>query len=104
MEAARRLYQASGADEKTLEAMGLPAGIKSFEEQQPCLVWAKNWKTVELFIALSTQWRVGMNGATGLDYSAIAPTAAAMGIRLTPSRFEGVRAMERVALEAMRAQ
>jgi hypothetical protein len=31
-------------------------------------VWPENWKAWGLFCAVSTQWRIGMSGPTGLDY------------------------------------
>ena len=34
-------------------------------------VWGDNLVAVETFIAMSTQWRVGAVGATGLDYTAL---------------------------------
>lgn len=34
-------------------------------------LWPENWPPVQLFLRYSTQWRVGMNGATGLDYNPI---------------------------------
>lgn len=53
-----------------------------------------NVKTVRLFIGMGTQWRMGMNGAYGLDYSALPVVAQALGVRLRPGRFEGLRIME----------
>jgi hypothetical protein len=57
-----------------------------------------------VFVAMSTQWRVGMSGPTGLDYNAL-PTV----LRLTGAArgdwadlFEAVRVMEDAALEKMR--
>lgn len=56
-------------------------------------------------MSLLSQWRVGMSGPTGLDYSAI-PTV----LRLTcvpraawPDVFEDLRVMEDAALGQMRA-
>ena len=34
-------------------------------------VWPENWPVLMLFDRLSTQWRVGMNGPTGLDYNVL---------------------------------
>jgi len=31
-------------------------------------VWPENWRAYALFAFMRTQWRVGMAGATGLDY------------------------------------
>lgn len=35
-------------------------------------VWEENWEVLTLFLRLQTQWRIGMNGLTGLDYAATA--------------------------------
>ena len=52
-----------------------------------------------------TQWRVGMNGPTGLDYTAV--LACLRNLRLGRQRsdeiFDDVRAMESAALQAMAA-
>lgn len=34
-------------------------------------VWPENWDAVRAFCAVATQWRSGMGGATGLDYTAV---------------------------------
>ena len=34
-------------------------------------VWPDNWAAARAFSALTTQWRVSMNGISGLDYAAI---------------------------------
>lgn len=31
-------------------------------------VWPENWAAFRIFFDMQTQWRVGMGGATGLDY------------------------------------
>lgn len=35
-------------------------------------VWEENWPVVELFLRVQTQWRTGMSGVVGLDYTAVA--------------------------------
>lgn len=35
-------------------------------------VWEENWQALGIFLKVQTQWRVGMNGPIGLDYSAVA--------------------------------
>jgi hypothetical protein len=67
-------------------------------------VWPDNVLAVNTFIAAATQWRTGMAGPTGLDYTAIEPT-----LRLTrvprsewPHVFEDLRTMEDAALAQMR--
>lgn len=69
------------------------------------VVWAyeENWPALLLFSALGTQWRVGMAGATGLDYTVL---PAVMDLQdIAPEhrreRFEEIRTMERAALKAM---
>ena len=66
-------------------------------------VWAQNWQAFVIFAGLGTQWRVGMSGATGLDYTAVWATLNA----LVPSAkrrnkvFGQIRIMESAALELM---
>jgi hypothetical protein len=85
--------------------LGLPETLAtSVIETAPCEIWQSNWKTVQLFIAMGTQWRVGMGGATALDYVAIPVVALAMGIKLTKGRLGGLRVMEGEALSVMGEQ
>lgn len=65
-------------------------------------VWAENWPSLQLFLGLSTQWRRAGLGAVaiGLDYTAVAPTAALLGIELDAGRFADLQAMEGAALRA----
>jgi hypothetical protein len=67
------------------------------------MVFEENWPALLLFSALGTQWRMGMAGATGLDYAAL---AAVMDLHeIAPAqrreRFDEIRTMERAALDAM---
>lgn len=67
-------------------------------------IWPENWEAVKLFDFLGTQWRVGANGATGLDYNILYHKMDRMGLSAEEfERMEGdIRAMELVALKAMR--
>lgn len=73
-------------------------------------VWSENWSTFELFVAMGTQWAIGMGGATGLvvatglRYEALPVLAGAMGIRLGRRRMAALQEMERAALQAMSEQ
>jgi len=66
--------------------------------------------SVEVFLALSTQWRrAGLAGvAVGLDYAALPPTLWMMGRRPghqdRATLFEDLRTMEGAALEVMAAR
>ena len=53
-------------------------------------------------MALSSQWRIhAIAGVrTGLEYAAIAPTAAMRGITMTPALFDDIRVMEGAAMAA----
>lgn len=66
-------------------------------------VWPDNWSAFLLFEAMSTQWRVGMGGATGLDYNALPPVASMLGMkrREIPEVFHDIRVMEAEAMLVM---
>lgn len=67
-------------------------------------VWAINWHSFTLFNALGTQWRVGMSGATGLDYNVIPMVAKSLGIKNKDlnAMFPDLQVMENEALITMR--
>lgn len=55
---------------------------------------------------MSTQWRVGMAGATGLDYTALHSAMRLMDVprKCWPETFEDIRVMEEAALAEMRGE
>jgi hypothetical protein len=57
------------------------------------------WESYLVFSAMSTQWRVGMNGATGLDYSVISNVLDLLNIKSKATIFDDLRVMELKALE-----
>lgn len=61
------------------------------------------WPAFRLFEALSTQWRLGQGGPSGLDYTAIPATASILGIkrRYLNDIFPDLRVMEVEALAVM---
>ena len=95
------MYQGAAADDE-MEAFGFTA--EDFEVEVE--VWPDNWDAFEVFAAMQTQWRTGMSGATGLDYSALEPVMRLQGIKKRDQTevFSGVRVMEIAALEVMRAK
>lgn len=105
MQAARRLYDGGRAEAEDLAVLGIPERArKSFGEAAVEFeVWPENWPALELFAAVSTQWRVGMAGATGLDYAGVLAAMEFYGVKPEErrARFEDLRIMERAALEAM---
>lgn len=70
----------------------------------PIEVWPDNVDAVNVFIAMSTQWRTSFSGVTGLDYAALPAVLELLHIpkRERPGVFDGLRAMEDAALEVMR--
>lgn len=63
------------------------------------------FEAVRLFFSLGSQWRVhAMTGLRlGIDYAAVTPTAAMMGMTMTPLLFDDLTTMERAALAAFAA-
>ncbi|HEM8128339.1 DUF1799 domain-containing protein [Providencia rettgeri] len=57
------------------------------------------WESYLVFSAMSTQWRIGMNGATGLDYSVIPNVLELLNIKNKATIFDDLRVMELKALE-----
>lgn len=66
-------------------------------------VWPENHAAFSLFNNLSTQWRVGMNGPTGLDYNAVYPLLdrAAKDPQEWDEMFSDIQVMEGSALKQM---
>lgn len=90
------------------------ADVKLAREQAPepaFEVYEENWDAVQVFSALSTQWRMsafsGFGAArlvhTGLDYGAIEPVYRLIGIRRDrrAAIFQQIRVMEEAALDAL---
>lgn len=66
-------------------------------------VWDVNWSAFCVFHSMSTQWRVGMGGATGLDYAAIPVVAKMIGYKKkeVQDMFPDIQVMENEALITM---
>jgi hypothetical protein len=101
MAIARAMYAGGPSDNELAQV-----GLLREDVQVDVEVWTENWPSLELFSALSTQWRVGMNGPTGLDYSAVPVVMDMRGIEPDARRdiFEDIRIMERAAIEVFRDQ
>jgi len=88
-----------GRDEtpEALAAMGLRL---EDESQDVCMVWPDNWRTVEVFAAMATQWRVAPSGHRyGLDYGVLPAVCDLMRVEKEPELFSGLRTMESEILE-----
>lgn len=66
-------------------------------------VWDMNWKAFAVFHSASTQWRVGMGGATGLDYNVIPTIGKMLGYKKKDLQdmFPDIQVMENEALITM---
>jgi hypothetical protein len=67
-------------------------------------VWPDNWDAAVSFVALSTQWRSGMGGATGLDYASVISylRERCRSRKKRALLFDAIRLMEAEALDVMR--
>lgn len=72
-------------------------------ERPPLPVWPDNRPAVLVFLAMRTQWRVGMSGCTGLDYAALGEVWERVGIDAADRSavFADLQHVERGALAAM---
>lgn len=63
----------------------------------------ENQLPFDVFCAMDTQWRVGVGGATGLDYGALPTVLRLSGVKRAEwsGVWDSVRVMERAALEEM---
>jgi hypothetical protein len=87
-----------GAPQETIDAWTEALPIPTVDVLPECR------PAVELFLACATQWRVaGMGGATGLDYSAVAVVARALGRRLGARLLDDVQVMEAAVLSVFAA-
>lgn len=67
-------------------------------------VFPDNWRALEVFDAMGTQWRVGEMGAVGLDYGVLPAVIRLQGIPRSEwaDLFESIRILEGEALSVMR--
>ncbi|WNW10131.1 DUF1799 domain-containing protein [Pseudomonas sp. DTU_2021_1001937_2_SI_NGA_ILE_001] len=78
-------------------------GLSPEDAEETVEVWECNRQALVLFDAMGTQWRSGMNGATGLEYQALPVTMDLLGMDVGDRQalFRDIRVMERAALDAM---
>lgn len=79
--------------------------LEDVADDNACVeVWPDIWPVVVLFTALTTQWRIGPAGPTGLDYSALPFVMRMHGIARDkwPDTLDALRVMEIEALDIMR--
>jgi len=71
--------------------------------EEECDVWPDNWPSFCVFESMTTQWRSGPGGASGLDYVSLPVVMRLSGIKVSDRTkvFDDVRAMESAALTVM---
>lgn len=71
------------------------------EDTGEAYLWPENREAWGLWLVMQTQWRVGMGGATGLDYAAMQATLGLTGVKKKqwPEMFQLIRAMEIATLD-----
>lgn len=85
----------------------ITAVLAQQQAEDDIVIHPDNVTAIELLAALKTQWRTEalstMNKAviryTGLDYSAVMPTAQLMGLDVSAADFQRLRAAEDTALK-----
>ena len=76
-------------------------GLKLSTLEDTVDIWIDNFDVFLLFNAMSTQWRVGMTGATGLDYSVLPMIEQRLEIKSTKQNFDDLQIMEQEAMTTM---
>ena len=66
-------------------------------------IWPENEESIALFSSLSTQWRIGFSGPTGLDYNVLFTRMALLNIGADSQErlFQDIRVIEREALQIL---
>jgi hypothetical protein len=86
------------------------ARIEADAERHEFEVWPENWNALRAFLFVSTQWRTAVIGGgmapgrlywIGLDYGAVAAALAGGGLDASPEVWDGLRAMEAAARNAL---
>ena len=63
-------------------------------------VLKQNWQTVEMFLRCQTQWRVGMSGIIGLDYTSVIEMIKLYS-KDSIAMLENIQIIEAAALQAL---
>ena len=78
-------------------------GIKSQKKDadKNFYVLKQNWIYLEMFLRCQTQWRVGMSGIIGLDYTSVLEMIKLYGIEDSVVMIEKIQIIESAAIQAM---
>ncbi len=89
----------SGPSDEELKALYMTR--EDVEDTSDFEIWPENWIPFLVFSEVSTQWRVGAGGATGLDYVAVKWVMGLMKIKKKYEVLRAIRTMESSALKTM---
>ena len=89
----------SGPSDEELKALYMTR--EDVEDTSDFEIWPENWVPFLVFSEVSTQWRVGAGGATGLDYVAVKWVMDLMKIKKKYEVLRAIRTMESSALKTM---
>ena len=84
--------RALGATDEQIKKANIKATKNEF------VVWEENWETLQMFLRMQTQWRIGFSGPTGLDYAALEWLCKLYPVEDPAFLFEGLQLMEAAAL------
>lgn len=67
-------------------------------------IWQEHWQSYIVFSNIGSQWRIGMNGPSGLDYNVLAEIWRRLKVPFADRDhiFQDIRLMESSALEQMK--
>ena len=89
----------SGPSDEELKALYMTR--EDVEDTSDFEIWPENWIPFLVYSEVSTQWRVGAGGATGLDYVAVKWVMDLMKIKKKYEVLRAIRTMESSALKTM---
>jgi hypothetical protein len=89
----------SGPDQAELDAIGLTR--EDVEDNSDFEVWPESWTPFQVFSEVSTQWRMGPGGPTGLDYGAVRWVMELLKVRKQREVLCAVQVLESSALRTM---
>lgn len=88
------------------EILAIGALPEDFLDDSELEIWPENWEAVLIFSRMGTQWRVGMGGATGLDYTLLPLLCESYRVKRKqyPEILDKIQVMERHALSIMSSE
>lgn len=97
------MYAPASATVPPVAMVGFNIFAVAAQEAADIEAWPEHHAVFQIFNRLSTQWQVGMGGATGLRYEALYPLIDRLGLDSDEwdLLLDDIQTMEHAALEAM---